>query len=476
MKKIFILLFLVLLTSCSWNAKTGFIDDNESFTQEGFDRVWDDLQMKQTTSTTLWKVEESQKEEGTALSGIMSFFGIESSESLASAKEKKMEEVRVDKDIENIWNEIDDVMQDSDYIVEPDIIMPDSTQPYPGDDWYSTPERNVRSIPGLESFNKIEKTWGDSLNPSGDVPKNGFTAIYFDTETQDVHKTQGQERVYIYEHRDIPNIKDLGVYFVWNIEITEQWVYEFSISQSWSSTRVILDGREITGPGDILSISLKEWNYKLEVEHINNWHVADFALWFQKYQKKYSLWEISQKLSWIDTSNMKLWYAGAYESGNPNDDIELIISKESSTLALLLQSYGPVNWVIKNPSNTKIEAIVYGAYEAGSMVSGDISWVEILQTSDSLPIVYDVIPHCYDGAGEYYCEWGTREFYDVNNISKKIFWKQLDGFTGSYDPITLALPWNILTESRYEEIEKQIQEIEEKQRKSREPKSFNDIF
>jgi len=105
---------------------------------------------------------------------------------------------------------------------------------------------------------------------------------------------------------------------------------------------------------------LKTGVYTLEVEYINNTHVADFALGFQKYHKKFSLSEISQKLSETQKKGTEIWYVGVYESGNANNDVILQIPKKSTSISLLLQSYSPVHWIIENPSSTKIESIVYG--------------------------------------------------------------------------------------------------------------------
>jgi len=336
------------------------------------------------------------------------------------------------------------------------------------------------TVPKWEEFPQVRSGWGENLNPTNLIPSTGFTAVYFNTETREVAKTVAQESIYVYElGHSAGDIYDLGVYFIGNIGVSEPGIFEFPVSQSWASTRLIIDGKDVSS---ILRsaeplLYLQDGNYTMEVEFINDWHVADFSLWFQPQQQKYTLYELEKKLQYIDALNADIWFAWVYESGNPDDEIILEIPKHERDIVLFLGSYSPVNWNISNPFNTSVRAIVFGWYITSGIVLWNIGNAEIYQMDEQqLPIIYEILPSCSDFWWTFYCEWDIREFNELRNISTRIFWEDLSWFKWAYSPKILELPGDILNPQKLWEIENDMRELEIQKQNAENPKSFDDIF
>jgi len=338
-------------------------------------------------------------------------------------------------------------------------------------------QKTVSNVPGLSSFPQIQKTWGNNLNPGGDIPQTWFKSVYFNTETQEVWKTEIQESIYVYEVWG-NDIYDLGVYFTGQIEILEDGVYEFVTSESWSSTRAILDGRDVSSRlrSAEKTIALTAGTYTLEVEFINDWHVADFAFALQNYKTKYTFTWVARELQSLDRNNFDIWFAWVYESWNANNDITLEIPRYNRPIVLMLNSYDSVNWLIENPFNTQIEAIIYSSYTSWVNIEGAIWQAKLFQTSDSFPIMYSILPSCSDFWGRFHCEGDIEEFFELHSIANSIFQKDLWAFVWAYSPKILSLPWDVLTPARYSEIQQDIQDLRDKEREVQNPKSFDDIF
>lgn len=99
--------------------------------------------------------------------------------------------------------------------------------------------------------------------------------------------------------------------------------------------------------------------------------------------------------------NLKTWYAGAYESSTHSIDISL--SPSNTPVALVLSSYGSIEWKI-NRNNVDLRAIIFSSLEEGASVSG-VGDVPIYSMAyRDIPNLYKPLPDCYDAGGMFHCE------------------------------------------------------------------------
>lgn len=148
------------------------------------------------------------------------------------------------------------------------------TAPIPPSDDKNEP-RNT-----LDQYPKAESTWGDTLNPGGTVPAQGYAAYYINQKNP--RQTIAQENVtsiamnYAWdEFHGIPS-EQFGAYWVGRLHVPQKAQYSVSGDLSWAKMRVLLN-KHILIEGDRgTSLELDAGDYLLEVEYLNNWHTVGF--------------------------------------------------------------------------------------------------------------------------------------------------------------------------------------------------------
>lgn len=328
----------------------------------------------------------------------------------------------------------------------------------------------------LTDFKDAGTTWWANLNPTGEIIPGKFKAIYFDSESQKVSKTLVQDDISINRLRAD---KSFGAYFVGEIEIKEQNLYEFFISQSWADSRVILDGKEImrSWGKTTIPISLNPGKYMLEVEFLNNWHVIDFAVGYSQTETMYTKAEAVKALGDIVAiENLEVWYTGVYESNNPWHIIPVVLKPSSNPVVLILGSYSTVDWEISNPSNVDIKAIVYSGFEP---------WITVgWELQDNLPILrlgtpvytHKIIPTCRATWSIYHCEGWENDFTNLQKLSLDLFQKKLTGFSGEYGSSMFSIPEVVLDAAEYARIESDLNDIRKERSEFNNKKNLDNVF
>ena len=337
-------------------------------------------------------------------------------------------------------------------------------------------EKNNKIDDNVVSLADLEKawwTWWESLNVSGEVPGKGFRAIFFNTKDQKIWKTSIQDTISVawaYNVNGIPS-EDFWAYFVWNINITEKGKYEFYWTSGQSKTRLILDGRIIN---NWAIIDLDIGTYMFEAEHINNWHTVDFTAGYLKPIQEVDVLTARGLLSEVrKIQGLKIWYAGVYESDSHSIDMSL--ENSDAPVALVLSSYGSIQWNI-NANNTEVAAVIVSNLEKGSSVSG-IWDVPILRMSyRDIPSLYSVTPSCSNTGWHFYCEWGLNEFEDLQEVTTNLLGNVPAWFSGKYSTTSFTLPWRVLDKNEYVKIQAEKDKILEMKKNTEMKKWFDNMF
>lgn len=329
------------------------------------------------------------------------------------------------------------------------------------------PNSHHNTMPIKKFPRKAESTWGKYLNPKNKIPTNKFKAFYINTnKPKELIASEIVDKVsinYAWDKFHAIKSEDFGGYWVGNFTYEKESPIEISVSQSWSKTRVIIDGIVIYEGGSNTKVpyTFKKGKHKIEVEYVNNWHTTGFMVTMQPKTKTYNQQELKAALSKHTSKNSEVMFAGVYESSEKDQSIELILAKHKKPIVLVLSSYDAVNWKIKNTKNVKIEAIIYSAYKPGVEVKGDFS--------KSLPILaytgrvgsYDIKKRCscINGGANFHCEGSSAE--ETISRVESLTGKKMVGFSGKYSTDALLVPNVLITDKKKKEFKNDNLKIEQ---------------
>jgi hypothetical protein len=328
---------------------------------------------------------------------------------------------------------------------------------------------------------KAKNSWGDYLNRDGYIPTNEFKAFYIDTNNpKKVVSTEIVKDISInYSYKNFLNIDShkFAGYWVGYLEFTKDEEKTFYIDQSRSKTRVIVDGYVLYEGNYRVEVNydFKKGKHKVEIEFMNDWHTTDLFVKILPKIEKFTKKEIKEKLSYLKNRDYELWYVGVYESKNSDHSIDLTILPSNKPLVLLISSKA-ATWNIKNPYNTKIEAIVVSGYNIGINITGDIPKdAKVLYSNEYITYGYQLEKKCVCHSGSHFHCSGNN-IIDNKNF-KYIFGKNPTGFTGQYGAKSLMVPNIVLDDKKYLEFEQNKLKIEKQRNECKnKDKNFNNMF
>jgi hypothetical protein len=318
---------------------------------------------------------------------------------------------------------------------------------------------------------KAKSTWGESLNPSGQIPTNKFKAFYINTKnpktviaSEDVTKVSVN---YVWDKFHGIISEDFGAYWVGNFNFEKTKDMSINLSQSWSKTRIIVDGMVIYegGTNSEIPFTFTKGAHKIEVEYVNNWHTTNFMVNLIEKEKIYTQEEINKELQKNSSKNSVVLFGGVYESKNKDQSITLKMAKFSQPVILILDSYQSIEWRIKNPYHVKIEAIIYSSHQSGVEIKGDIpKSIPILKYKGHIGS-YTMKQNCscINGGALFHCE-GNNGIDTIKSI-ETFSGHKLFGVSGAYGADTLMLPSMVIDDKKIKELNEEILNVE-KQRKS----------
>ena len=311
---------------------------------------------------------------------------------------------------------------------------------------------------------KAGSTWGEYLNPKGTVPKNRFQAFYINTkEPQKVIASETVDKVSVnYPYDKFHGIKseDFGGYWVGNFSYDKETPLQIGVSQSWSKTRIIIDGTVVYEGGGNARVpyTFAKGKHRVEIEYINNWHTTGFMVTIAPEKKTYGAAEIKRLLAEHTSKQSKVLYAGVYESRNKEQTVTLKLAKSTVPVVLVLSSYDAVEWIVKNPHRVKIEAVVYGAYKPGVEVEGDLPKGTPVWAAESRFGSYSFEERCSCHGAHFHCE-GSNGLDVVEGI-EAMTGKTVLGVSGLYGADALSLPAEPVTQAWREAKRKEKSAIE----------------
>jgi len=332
---------------------------------------------------------------------------------------------------------------------------------------------------------KAKSTWGKTLNPKNIIPNNKFQAFYINTNYPKkviASETVAKARIN-YNGSDFHGIKseDFGAYWVGIFDFKSTQKMQIQVSQSWSKTRIIIDGMVIYEDGHNsqgLAYTFTKGKHKVEVEYINNWHTTNFMVNIQAKQKLYSRNELKQTLKKISSKNSKLYLVGAYESSKKDQSIRLNIAKSKTPIVLVLSNNNVVDWIIKNPHKVKIEAIIISSRKVGVDIHGaDVKANKIIRLREPIGTTYRLNKTCNcHGGATFHCE-GQDGLDTLQNI-ERIIGKKVNGFSGKYRTSDFMVPSKLIDAKMKKQLhlEKRKNEYLQKSCQKKKDPQFENIF
>jgi len=223
---------------------------------------------------------------------------------------------------------------------------------------------------------KVEQTWGNHLNPYGNVPRNKFKAFYFNRqEPKKVIASEEVKEIAInYPNSKLHNIPTLafGGYWVGEFDFKEKEKKDISIALYGGLARVIVDDRIVFSGKNTTTVPFifQKGRHKIEVEYMQNSAVSYGIMLKVDISKKKEVLKDYEIQEALKKYKSKFYYIGIEKTNSPNFQINVNIEKSKEPISLLLSSGLPITWHINNPYNVKIETILYSSMFDGAKVKG----------------------------------------------------------------------------------------------------------
>jgi len=317
----------------------------------------------------------------------------------------------------------------------------------------------------LDAYPKVEKTWGDTLNPSGKLPATGFAAFYINTKNPRnvIYQETVNDISISYPYSEFHGIKseDFGGYWVGKLRCAEKAPKEIAINQSSAKTRLMIDKHIVYYEGGsnrdsnkIIPFTCDPGDHLVEVEYVNNWPETQFSLRIMDKTLSYRMGEIAERLKTLIDQRTEILFAGVYESARQDMSLQITLKKNDNPQVIFLNSYRPVKWVFQNPDHVNVRAIVYHSYSPGTVITGDVdAKTVILATNEPIDRVWSrLFPQCACFAGNFNCEEGSLEA--VQKAVEKATKAKLTAFSIQHSASSLVLPETLITPDFLNQMEK----------------------
>lgn len=316
----------------------------------------------------------------------------------------------------------------------------------------STPAYQVVAAPltgGLDDYPMVTPWFANTINPNAATPSTGFDGYYFDTKQPHLllHKNNTQS-IFLdynfYRKTPIHTGTSLGAYWVGNLVVSRDGLYEISGDLDDSNVQIFINRRLITENKEKISefptkqVFLKQGSYVLEVEYQNRFHQPNFSMTVGVPIKTYRLGdELRDAIRALNLPiNTKLYLAAVRESSNPDHSVS-VFANLPDPYVLMVHSTEVVHWKIDGA--TPPRAIIFNNDSTVASVG-----MPILLKTNATGIAYyhaytNRFPSCTS------CDNGRLMCGTVSLESKLEDFKQsmgmpLTGSTGGITASTLALP------------------------------------
>jgi len=172
------------------------------------------------------------------------------------------------------------------------------------------------------------------------------------------------------------DIDAYNFYAVWEGEIevfSPITTINVNFDVSWSNVKFYVND-ELLGDwanyDKDLPLTLFKGIHQIRIEHHNHWHTASFNASFTSYPQiptsaAVEFGDIGMSMD----EDTKIIYISAYESNALYNNSIITLPEYEGSLILFLGSYSAINWVINNPHNTDVAAVVFNSYSPGTSIN-----------------------------------------------------------------------------------------------------------
>lgn len=312
------------------------------------------------------------------------------------------------------------------------------------------------------TYPAVQSTWGAVLNPTNEAPIGKFKVFYFDSrQPHTVVTSSTVDDVSInYNGSEFHKInsKHFGAYWVGRMQFPKKTSKVINIGQGWSKTRIIIDKTLVYEGGSNARVPyvFSEGEHLVEVQYLNNWHTTEFLIDFADESPLLSITEIRQALENPRYRTARILYAGLYESSSRNLSTSILLMPTEEPIVLVLSSYSPVKWNIRNPHNVDVRAVVLGSHSPGSKVIGDLNdSVSVLPLKGRIGS-YKTLPKCRCDASGFSCSGGNLKS-TILRLEQATGLHVL-GLSGRYSAASLVLPEQLADEESLAKVESSLEQ------------------
>jgi hypothetical protein len=296
---------------------------------------------------------------------------------------------------------------------------------------------------------KAGKTWGEVLNPSGDVPASGFRAFYINTNNpRNAIASEDVNDIAInYSYNEFHQIlsEDFGAYWIGTLQFSAPEVRMISVDQSWSRTRIVIDGAIAYEGGDNARVPFRftEGTHRIEVEYVNNWHTTALKVAFLKNPVLLSAPQIRAELAARKLTGLDTYYSGLYESNAKDLTVTVNVAKLPRDGILFVTSYSAIQWIVAGPGARNIKAVVVASYAPGSEVVGLAPKVPIFQLAGYFGSYDFKPPSCSCVGGTYHCGSSTTLRSTMDKVEAMTAGTMV-AYTGGYGLSNVNVPGTLI--------------------------------
>lgn len=316
----------------------------------------------------------------------------------------------------------------------------------------------------LSRFPEAQSSWGDYLNPSNEIPTTGFNAYYL--RTDDLKTIVAREKVnrislsYAYNEFHNINAQNFSAYWVGNLSVPQDSLYQFSVTLSWAKVRIIVDGHIILDASNSskpTTVFLPTGNHKIEVLYTNNWHTVEFQMKVAPLSTNIPVSNLQQALAQLNPPrNTVVYLASVYRSSSRDNNIYLQPPSNHTPYILIVNSYEAVNWSL-NGSPKPVAIIQSGNKNSNVSASGNPP-VLLSNTSFSYYKNNDDIS-CRCAGGHFYCENNQSLSQIANQVLNETGF-YLYGTSRRYSTDALVIPENAVNQSDLDNSQQNSDHIE----------------
>lgn len=288
---------------------------------------------------------------------------------------------------------------------------------------------------------RIRSSWGRRLNPTGVIPDRGFRAIYFnrDNPGQVVFQEDVDSIAIKYAWADFHQInsQNFAAYWVGRRSFDTATTRQFSVSQSWARSRVLIDGDIVfdeNSRSETFTHAFAPGEHVIEVEYINNWHTVEFKVTIGDVIDPLTETALAAYLEARNPRPAHLYYVGLYESGRRDTSVDVMLPPSRAPAILWLTSYEAIDWNIS--SLPRGSTVIISSYSPGSRARGPgVGQVVHVQRAWS---IHSETRRCSCSPGGFHCE-DEQDLEDVAQRLRAVTGVELSGYAMAYSAPAVAV-------------------------------------